>query len=162
MGQDIFDLVIVVSLVLATLNGAIKGFVGGIVGILALILGFWAARSWNAELSPWLEFITDPSLRSITACVIIFVAVMLGMGILARMLKKLIAFSSATWLDRLAGAVLGLVKGILLWALVFIVLEKLFQDAAFMRESRALPYFHAIMEQIGKWIPPDLASRLGI
>lgn len=161
MGQDIFDLVIVVTLVFATINGALKGFVGGIVGILSLVCGFWAAKAWNAELTPYLGFISDPSLRSISACVIIFVAVMLLVGLLARIFKKIIAFSFVTWVDRFAGAILGLAKGIIIWALLLILLEKLCGDAVFMRESRALPYFHSLMEQISQWIPPDLAARLG-
>lgn len=162
MGPDIFDLVIVVTLVLATINGAMRGFVGGIVGILSIILGFWAARSWNGQVAPLLTFISDPSLRSITACVLIFIAVMLAMGILARILKKIIAFSFITWLDRFAGALLGLAKGIIIWALILIVLEKLFHDSAFLRESRALPYFHALMQWISQWLPPDIARHIGV
>lgn len=161
VGQDIFDLVIVVILVLFTLNGAVKGFVGGIIGILAIIGGFWAARTWNAVLVPYLTFISDPSLRTITACVILFVAAMLAVGVAGRLLKKIIAFSFVGWLDRFAGALLGLAKGILLLTLVLIVMEKMFHDSEFMRQSRAMPYFHSIMERIGTWLPPDLAKKLG-
>lgn len=160
MGQDIFDLIIVVTLVLFTIRGVTNGFIGEVAGICSLIGGFWAARAWNAQVAPWLNFISDPSLRSIAACALVFVAVMLAIGLLARILKKVISFSFAAWADRLAGAVLGLAKGLLVWALIFIVLEKLFSDAPFLRDSRALPYFTAIIDQIKQWLPPELASRI--
>lgn len=160
MGQDIFDLIIVVSLVIFTLRGVKNGFVGEIAGICSLIGGFWAARAWNVQVAPYFDFIADPSLRIITACAVIFIAVMLAIGILARILKKILSFSFVGWLDRIAGALLGLAKGLLVWALIFIVLEKLFQDAPFMRDSRALPYFSALIDQIKPWLPPELASHI--
>lgn len=160
MGHDIFDLVIIVTLVFFTLRGASNGFVGEVAGIFSLVGGFWAARAWNGQVAPYLDFIADPGLRSIAACALIFVVVMLAIGLLARILKKIVAFSFVAWADRLAGALLGLCKGLLIWALVFIVLEKLFQDAAFMRDSRALPYFSALIDQIRQWLPPELASRI--
>lgn len=160
MGQDIFDLIIVVTLVLFTLNGIRNGFIGEVAGICSLIGGFWAARAWNAQVAPFLDFISDPSLRSIAACALIFVVVALAIGLLARGLRKLVSFSFVAWVDRLAGALLGLAKGLLIWALIFIVLEKLFRDAPFLRDSRALPYFTAIIDQIKQWLPPELASRI--
>lgn len=160
MGQDIFDLVIVVTLVFFTLRGASNGFVGEIAGIAALIGGFWAARAWNVQAAQYLDFISDPALRSVSACVLIFVVVMLLIGLLARILKKAIAFSFAAWADRLAGALLGLAKGILIWALIFIVIEKILGDPQFMRDSRALPYFNAIIDHIKQWLPPELASHI--
>lgn len=160
MGQDIFDLVIVVTLVFFTLRGVSNGFVGEAAGILSFIGGFWAARTFNGQLAPHLEFIADPSLRYIAACAIIFIAVMLAIGLAARLLKKIIAFSFAAWVDRLAGAMLGLAKGILLWAIVIIVLEKIFKDAPFLRDSRVLPYMNAIIDMFKQWLPPQLAEHI--
>ncbi|MBD5553280.1 MAG: CvpA family protein [Desulfovibrio sp.] len=160
MGPDILDLVIVVSLVLFTIRGATNGFVGEIAGIGSLVCGFWAARAWGAPCAQWFGFIADPSLRSIVAYTVVFIAVMLAIGLIARLLRKLLALSFAGWIDRFAGALLGLAKGLLVWALIFIVLEKLFQDAPFLRDSRALPYFTAIIDQMRQWLPPELASHI--
>ncbi len=160
MGQDIFDLVIVVTLVFFTLRGISNGFVGEVAGIVSLIGGFWAARTFNGQLAPHLAFVSDPSLRYITACAILFIAVMLIIGLLARVLKKIIAFSFAAWADRLAGALLGLAKGVLLWAIVIIVLEKLFKDAPFMRDSRVIPYLSSLIDQLKQSLPPELAEHL--
>lgn len=160
MGHDIFDLVVVVTLALFTLRGISNGFIGEIAGIFALLGGFWAARAWNAALSPQLAFISDPGLRPMAACVIIFFAVMLVIGVIARILKKLASFSFVAWADRLCGAILGLIKGIFVWTLIFIVLEKVVPDAQFLRDSRSYPYFNDIIAQIRQWLPPELAARI--
>ncbi len=162
MGQDIFDLVIVLTLVFFTIRGVSNGLVGEVAGIFALVGGFWAAKVWNAQLAPYLDFIASPSWRVIAAYAIIFIVVMLAIGLLARILKKIIAFSFVGWLDKIAGGILGLAKGILIWALIFVVLEKLLGDAPFMRDSRAYPYFQTLVEQIRQWLPEDFAHRLGL
>lgn len=159
MGQDIFDLIIVASLVIFTLRGIRNGFVGEVAGIASIVCGFWAARSWSAQVSPYMEFISDPSLRYISASVLVFFAAMLAVAIVARILKKIISLSFAGWLDKIAGALLGFGKGALVWALIFIVLEKFFADAPFLRESRALPYFNDFIDQLKQWLPADLASH---
>lgn len=160
MGQDIFDLVIVVTLVFFTLRGISNGFVGEAAGILSLIGGFWAARTFNAQLAPHMTFVSDPSMRYIAACAVLFIGTMLFIGLAARILKKIIAFSFVAWVDRLAGALLGLAKGILIWAILIVVLEKIMGDAPFMKESRALPYMSAIIDQIKQWLPPELAQHI--
>lgn len=160
MGQNIFDLAVVVVLALFAIRGVRNGFIVEIAGIFALIAGFWTARAWSADLAPRVAFISDPGLRPLAACVIIFVATMIAVGLAARILKKIVSFSFIGWLDKLAGFVLGLTKGAVIWALAFIVLDKIMPDAEFMRDSRAVPYFSMLVEQIKEFLPPDLADRL--
>lgn len=162
MGQDIFDLAIVLTLVFFALRGARVGLVGEVAGVVSLVGGFMGARAWHGLLSPHLAFISEPGWRTLAAWVLIFAGVMLGVGLVARLLRRAVALSFASWADRLAGAVFGIAKGVLIWALVLLVVEKLFQDAPFLRGSRALPYFHALVEQARAWLPPEVVARLGL
>ena len=157
MGQDIFDLIIVLALVFFAGRGFVHGFVGEVAGVVSLVGGFWAAHAYHSLLSPRFTAIADPAWRTIAAYVLIFLAV-----ILVRLLQKILSFSFVSWADRLAGGLLGLAKGVLLCALALLVLQKFFHDAPFMQHSRVLPYFNALMEQVRTWLPPDLVSRLGI
>ena len=161
MGQDIFDLVIIVSLVFFTLRGVRAGLVGEVAGLASLVGGFWAARTFHGLVSPHLTFIAASGWRTPVAYAVVFAGVMFGVGLVARLLKKLVAFSFATWADRLAGGVFGLAKGVLIWALLLIVAEKLFLNDAFLRDSRVMPYFQALVRQLRAWLPPDMAMWLG-
>lgn len=160
MGQDIFDVLVVLTLAFFTWRGLANGLVGEAAGIVSLVGGFFGARAWNGYLSPHLQFIADPAWRAIAAYVIIFIAIMLAIGLLARILKKIIAFSFISWADKLCGAVLGFAKGVLIWALIFILLIKMFGNAEFLQDSRALPYFKSFVEYISQWLPPEIAAHL--
>lgn len=162
MGQDVFDLVIILLLTFFTARGFFNGFVGEIAGIVSLLGGFWAAHSFYASLAPRLEFIASPAWRSITAYVCIFLAVIVGVTLMARLLQKILSFSFVSWADKMAGGMLGLAKGVLLCSLALLVLQKFFGEMPFMRESRVLPYLNALMAQIHGWLPPDLTERLGL
>lgn len=160
MGPDILDLIIIVTLVLFTIRGLKNGFVVEVAGLLSLICGFWAASAWSAELAPRLDFIFNPALRYVAAYVLIFVAAMCAVAIVARLFKKIIVFAFASWLDRIIGACLGLAKGLLVWALILIVLERLFPDTSFLHDSRAAEYINPLLNQIKQWLPPEWASHI--
>lgn len=162
MGQDIFDLIVVLTLAFFAGRGYINGFVGEVAGIVSLLGGFWVAHNYHDMLSPHLAFITDPGWRTIAAYVLVFLGVLIAVALLARLLQKILSFSFVSWADRMAGAALGLAKGALLWSLGMIVLQKFFSHAAFMQHSRVLPYFTALTAQVRGWLPPDLVSRLGL
>lgn len=104
MGQDIFDLIIVLALVLFAGRGFVHGFVGEVAGVVSLVGGFWAAHAYHSLLSPRLTAIADPAWRTIAAYVLIFLAVILVVAVLARLLQKILSFSFVSWADRLAAA----------------------------------------------------------
>lgn len=162
MGQDLFDLVVVLALVLFTVRGFINGFVGEVAGLVSLLGGFWAAHNYHTRLVPHLTFVSEPVWRSILAYVLIFLAVIVLVALLARLLQKILSFSFVSWADGIAGGLLGLAKGVLLCSLALLALQKFFANAAFLQNSRALPYFNALMLQVRSWLPPDIQTRLGI
>ncbi|MDR3362920.1 MAG: CvpA family protein [Desulfovibrio sp.] len=162
MGQDIFDLATILALVFFAARGFMRGFVGELAGIVSLAGGLWAAYAWHPQLSSYLTAIRDPTWRVIAAYVLIFLAVIILVAILARALQKILSFSFVSWADKLAGGLLGLTKGIILCAFVLLVLKKFFYDAPFLQQSRALPYFNAVIEQLRALLPPDALSRIGL
>ncbi|MDR0815952.1 MAG: CvpA family protein [Desulfovibrio sp.] len=162
MGQDIFDLSIVLVLIFFAGRGFVRGFVGELAGLVSLVGGFCAARTWHPLLAPRLTAISDPAWRVIAAYVLIFLGVILLVALLARVLQKILTFSFVAWADKLAGGLTGLAKGVLLCALALLALQKFFYNEPFMQQSRVLPYFNALMEQTRGWLSQDMPARLGI
>ncbi|MBO4300226.1 MAG: CvpA family protein [Desulfovibrio sp.] len=162
MGQDIFDLVIVLLLTLFTARGFINGFVGEVASLASLLGGFWVAHHYHAMLAPHLTFISEPGWRIILAYICLFFWVVIGVAIVARLLQKILSFTFVSWADKIVGGMLGFAKGVVLCSLVLLVLQRFFSDAPFMQQSRVMPYFNALMKQVHGWLPPDLTSRLGI
>ena len=65
MGQDIFDVIIILTLVAFSIRGFLKGFVAEVAGIVSLLGGFWVAHHFHPLLSPRLTFISEPAWRQL-------------------------------------------------------------------------------------------------
>jgi membrane protein required for colicin V production len=162
MGQDIFDLLVVLVLVFFAGRGFFHGFVEEAAGLLSLLGGFWAARTWHSWLAGHLAFINEPLWRSMAAYALIFFAVIVFVGLLARLLQKILVFSFVAWADKAAGAFVGLAKGLILCALFLLVLQKFFYNEPFIKNSRTIPYLSALTEQAQNWLPQELRARVGL
>ncbi|MDR3320418.1 MAG: CvpA family protein [Desulfovibrio sp.] len=162
MGQDIFDLIVVLALIFFAGRGFLHGFVGEMAGLVSLLGGFLAAQAWHPLIADRLVFISELAWRVIAAYVLVFLAVILVVGLLARVFQKILTFSFISWADKVAGMLVGFVKGMLLCVLVLIVLQKFFHNEPFMRQSRTLPYLNALMEQVWAWLPQELRASIGL
>lgn len=161
MGQDVFDLVIILLHTICTVRGYIHGFVHEVAGLVAIVGGFGAAHQYHALLAPQLTFIAEPAWRNIAAYVAIFLLVILVVALVARLLQRFLTFAFVAWADKLAGGILGFVKALLVCSLILLVLQKFFGDADFMQQSRTLPYLKALMTLLRDCLPPDITA-LGI
>ncbi|MBR4742556.1 MAG: CvpA family protein [Desulfovibrio sp.] len=162
MGSDIFDLILILLLVAFALHGLKNGFIAEIAGIVALVGGFFAANTLHPILSPYMEFITNPSLRTIVTYVLIFMSFMLLISLIVRVLNKFISLTFTTWINKLAGFIFGLAKGFLVCSLLILAAKAVFADADFIKNAHTVPYLQALLDQIREWMPNDLTSRLGL
>lgn len=162
MGSDIFDLAVVLILVFFTLTGLNKGLIREISSIVALLGGFFAANALHPIVSEHLQFIANPTVRTILAYVVIFAAILILVALVARILIKGLKLVYAKWIDHVAGTIFGLVKGILICALIIVVLQNLFGHTQVIQNSRTIPYLNSMITQFRAWMPKDLISRLKI
>ncbi len=162
MGSDFFDLVIILLLVFFSFNGGKNGFICEVAGIISLIAAFTVANTTHPLVSPYMKFISNDALRTILTYILLFVATMLAVSFIARLLQKVVDYPFARWIDRLAGIFFGLAKGLLVCSLIILVVQALFGNAQFIKDSHTIPYLSALIERIRAWMPDDLAARLGI
>lgn len=160
MPLNYFDIAVICILSMFTLRGLIRGFVAEIAGVVAIVGGLWYARRSFTTLAEYLTFIPDPTWRQIVAYVLIFLAVMLVVGIVARILRKVLEFSFVLWVDKLAGSLTGAFKGLVICSALLILVQAFLPDAAFIRDSKVIPYLQAVMEQVKNYLPPDIISKL--
>lgn len=162
MGQDIFDVIVVLVLVFFTFRGFWNGFVGEVADLVSLVGGLWAAHRFYPLLADHLTFISEPAFRQLAAFVLIFIAAIILVALVARILQKILSFTFVAWVDKLAGGILGLAKGVLLCAIVLLFLKKILGDMLFLQNSRALPYFTSLIGQIRAWLPPEVLNFFNI
>lgn len=160
MAFNYFDVMVVCVLALFALRGCLRGFVGEVAGVAGLIGGLWLAHRFHGPAAAYLPFIDDPVWRAITAYTLVFLTVLLAVGVLRRVLRKILSFSFVSWADKLAGFLLGLFKGLIICSLLLLAAQRFAGDSFFLHESRTLPYLDAMMGQIRAYLPAGLWKDL--
>lgn len=109
------DIIIGVILILGLISGIARGFVRGLFGLAGLVLGVMiAAGNYQHAARTVLAFMPDERLRTIFAFVAILLIVLVLFSLLGRLLSKVVHLAELGWMDRLAGAVLGLLTASIL------------------------------------------------
>ena len=105
------DIALIVIIGTATLIGLRIGLIKAVLSLAGMIFGVILAGRFYVALAGQLAFIPQENLVRIAAFAIILIVVMLIASILATVLKWLASILLLGWLNRLGGAILGLVMG---------------------------------------------------
>ncbi|RZI66274.1 MAG: CvpA family protein, partial [Variovorax sp.] len=111
----------------------------------------------------WLPISGDPeaSWRYALAFVLVFVAVAFGVGLLAALIRKLIAAVGLRPVDRMLGAVFGLARGAVALLAVAVVVHLLsLSESAWWREAHSAVVLDAALQGLKPALPEKLASYL--
>lgn len=120
------DIVILVSLAFPAFNGLKKGLIKAVLSLAGLILGIILAGQFYDSLAGLLAFIPNENAANIIAFVLILVGVMAIAALLARLLTFVASITLLGWVNRLGGAVFGLVLGAILMSAILAVWVKFF------------------------------------
>ena len=107
------DVVILVALTLCAAIGFWSGFLWQVIRIASVIVAFWVAAHYHPVAAAWLgERLREPA-RNTVAYVAVFSAVLLLCYLASFFARAIIDKLKPGLADRVLGAVLGLVKGVL-------------------------------------------------
>lgn len=155
-----FDVAVLCVLGLFALRGMVRGFVGEVSGLVGLLGGVWLSHRFYTQVAVHLTVITDTMWRNAAAYALIFIAVLIAVGLVARLLRAILTFSFVAWADKAAGLLLGAAKGVLICAVLLLLVQHFAGNAAFLRDSKVLPYLQSVIDQARTLIPPDLIKSL--
>ena len=105
------DIVLVVPLAITTLIGLKFGLIKAILSLVGVIAGVILAGRFYTPLSEQLTFIPQASVAKIVAFAIILIGVMVIAVVLANLLKWAASMMMLGWVNRLGGAVFGVLLG---------------------------------------------------
>lgn len=112
------DIVIIVALAITTLIGLKIGLIKAVLSLVGLIVGIILARLYYVPLSEQLAFIPQATVAKVVAFAIILIGVMIIASVLAIFLKWITSVMMLGWINRIGGALFGLVLGALLFGAV--------------------------------------------
>jgi membrane protein required for colicin V production len=141
------DIAILVLLVIGLVVGFFKGLIRQILGFAGVVAGGFAAYyvyGWGHRSLTHLLGINLPAwLAGLIPAVFVFLVIILVFGILGRVLKNAVKQSNLGTVDRIAGAVIGVIKSAALILLLLMVLIVAPIRANFVERSHTGPIFGA-------------------
>ncbi len=111
--MNLLDVLILIPIVWGFIRGLTKGLIIELATLAGMILGILAAYYFAPDVSAWLRqyFTFSDNAGRIIAYILIFVAVMLAAYIIGKIIEKTVDMVALGWLNKLLGAVIGVVKG---------------------------------------------------
>lgn len=125
--MNILDIVLLVCLIPALIQGLRKGFIAQVVAIISLVLGGWLAYKFSAVVTEWLAQwldITGQALN-IISFILIFAVVVTLLFLLGKILEASVKIILLGWLNKLLGLVFALFKYALVIGLLVILFDSI-------------------------------------
>jgi membrane protein required for colicin V production len=138
--MNYIDIILLILLLLAAFNGLRKGFVEELSGLVALILGIWAAMHFSGIFARLLSENFDIQGKYLPAFAFAgtFIVVIILVNIIGGMVNSLVKAVQLGLLNRLAGFVFGVIKGALTLSVFLVIFNKLDQDVHLIpKEAKA-------------------------
>ena len=125
MTMEAIDIIILILIGVGVIQGLMKGSMKELASVVGFVAGLLLARALFGtvaeQLAPALG--TSITIAQILSFILIWVAVPIGCSLVASVLTKALEVVHLGWLNRLAGAMLGAVKMMLLVGIGIYVLE---------------------------------------
>jgi membrane protein required for colicin V production len=158
--MSIADWVILGVLLFSVTVAAIEGFFFEAFKLAGLVIGYLLAAWQYHRLADWFApHLKSPWLGEIAAFLIIFFAVLIVAGIAGSIARWAMKKAGLSAIDRFLGALLGLVRGSLMVAIVLTAMAAFAPAAKWLEGSQLAPYF-LVGGRAAIWLaPPELRQR---
>jgi membrane protein required for colicin V production len=152
--MSIADWIILGFLVFSVIAAAIEGFFHEAFKLAGLVMGYLLAAWRYRRVAEWLApYVKSQWLGEIAGFLIIFFAVLLAAGIAGRIARSVMKKAGLSAIDRVLGAVLGLLKGTLVVAVVLTAMAAFAPAAKWLEGSELAPYF-LVGGRAAIWLAP--------
>ena len=159
--MNLLDIIIVVTMVYFVLRGMWRGFFQETSSLVGIILGIWLANSYQPQMSEFLKTYLPPTqFLPLISFAAIFALVLVICNLLGAILKHLIKKALLGWLDRILGAGIAIIKGVILTYLVIVLLTFFLADQTpLIAKSRLTPLIIKSYQSMIQLISPDHYQR---
>jgi len=130
------DLGIGILALLFLIRGLLRGLVHEVAGLVGIFLGLFLAGRFYPQLVPQFAGIIENARWA--ACLsygAIFVLTLVFVAICAALIKRFMALTLTTWLDSLLGALVGLLKGVFVCALILALMQRFVPESPFLKDA---------------------------
>ncbi|MGH8282296.1 MAG: CvpA family protein [Gammaproteobacteria bacterium] len=151
------DYLILVIIAVSALISLLRGFLREVISLVTWIVGFWVALRFARPVGDSFTVIHNASVRVIIGFVILFVAILIIGAVINFIIGKIMKKTGAGPTDRALGLIFGLVRGVVIVAVLVIAAGfTVLPRNSWWHESRLIPY----AESVAGWMRHALPARV--
>ncbi|AII57447.1 colicin V production CvpA [Dehalococcoides mccartyi] len=129
------DIVLLIALGAQTVSGFFTGLILNFLHLVGLIIGIILAGRFYPTVAEWLSFISSPEWANIIAFLLVLMAIWVTTTIIAKLLDTIIKPTFLNWVNRLGGAIFGLLVSSIFTAALLAIWVKFFGSASVITDS---------------------------
>ncbi len=149
--MNYIDLIIALFLAWFAYKGYTKGLIIELASLAALVLGIYVAMYFSDIVADLLKTYLNVGKKylALVAFVLTFLLVVIGVVTVGRILEKFIDILLLGFLNKMAGAVFGVLKGMLILSLLILLMNYLeFTDLVLDKKTRDSSMFYGTVESV--------------
>lgn len=157
--MNLLDIIFLVPLAWFAYKGFQKGFIIELCSLIALILGIYFAINFSNYAADLLvsNFDIGAKYLSITAFVITFIAIVIGVFFIGKILEKFIDILMLGFINQIAGAAFGILKAAFLISIILWIINSFdFTNTIIKSEQKANSVLYEQLEQFAPTLVPKL------
>ena len=149
LGLNFADWFILVVLIASGLISFSRGFTKEFLSLFLWIAAFIAAISLEFLATPKIdEYIGNPEISKILSYIVVFVIFIFVGGMLIKFITKLIKWSGASGFDRFLGVIFGLIRGLVVLFVIFLLLPSSLKTTDLISNSKITPIIEKYAPEI--------------
>jgi len=157
-----FDYVVIGIVAVSLLFGLWRGVIGEVISLVAWGVGIFAAIEFGASVGHAVfAGLSDPALRTLAGCVVIFVGVLVSMALLNMVVRRMVKALGLSVSDRILGMIFGLARGVLV-CMVLVGLGGMTSapTQSWWKNAMLSAPLETVVMAAKPWLPDDLAKRI--
>lgn len=149
LGLNIADWFILIVLVASGVIAFARGFTKEFLSLFLWLAAFIAAISLEYLATPKInEFIGNEEVSKIISYITVFVIFIFLGGIVIKFISKLIKWSGASGFDRFLGVLFGLIRGLIVLFVIFLLLPSSLKTTDLINNSKITPVIQKYAPEI--------------
>jgi len=164
----IFDMIVIALVVMSGLLAYFRGFIRELLSIAAWIGAVLAGFYGYGYLSNYLlNYIDEPAVADVTAGVGVGFVTLVVLSVVASKASSMVQDSHAGSVDRALGFLFGLLRGVLILSLVYLVATQWMKQKeedmpGFVQESRSLLFARVGADIVMKVLPEEIRKKANL
>jgi len=159
--MNLLDIVILVIMIFLVVRGIMRGFVSEVASLVGIVLGIWLAIQYMTPVTELLRpHLPSFSFLPVLGFALIFLGVLIACNLAGWGLRLLFKKTALGWVDRILGAGLAVVKGVVITYLAIVILTVYFPPGSpLIAKSRLAPLVTTSFQVLKRTVSPERVKQ---